>query len=349
MLIFLLVIVGLSLLILGHELGHFATAKWFGLKIDEFGFGFPPKVFSFRRGETEYSFNLLPFGGFVRIAGENDRISGNLEKLEALPPAEKKRYFLFQPVWKRSLVIAAGVTVNFLLGWMLLSLILMIGIPKALIISEVRPNSAAEQIGLMPGDVIKDYADHASFSEFINLNRGKQIVLNIARRGEDLSLSVVPSVETSQDEGALGVFLIEGGEDRHGLFSAIWNGLKRAVIISGLTFSVLYELVKNLLLHGTLLTGIVGPIGIFSVAQVTGSIGLIYLVQLIALISLNLAVINLIPLPALDGGRLLLILFEKIKGSPISHRTEAAINGLGFAFLILLMIVLTVRDVSNLF
>jgi regulator of sigma E protease len=349
MLIFLIVIIGLSILILGHEAGHFFVAKIFGMKIDEFGFGFPPKIFGRKKGETEYSLNLLPFGGFVKIAGENERIESGLEKLSSLPDEEKKRLFCFQPPHSRALVIAAGVFVNFLIGWLLISAVFMVGTPRALIISQVLPGSPAAAAGFREGDVVKDYTGASDFIKFVNDNRGREISVYVLRGGKELSLSATPRVNVGPNEGALGVAIAEAGMERQGFFSAISNGFKESLAVVGLTFQALYQLAANLILRGSLLAGVVGPVGIFSVAEETGRIGLIYLLQLVSLISLNLAVVNLIPFPALDGGRLLLILIEKVKGSPISQKTEAFVNGLGFALLVFLMVLITARDIGQLF
>ncbi len=171
MLIVLIVIFGLSFLILSHEAGHFLVAKAFGLKVDEFGFGFPPKIFGKKKGETEYSLNWLPFGGFVRIAGENDGVVKD-ELASTLTDAEKKRIFAFQPAWKRASVMIAGVTVNFLTGWLLLSAVLMIGTPKALVVSDVQKGSPAEAVGVVSGDIVKGFADAQSFIQFVSGHRG---------------------------------------------------------------------------------------------------------------------------------------------------------------------------------
>jgi regulator of sigma E protease len=349
MLIAILVIIGLSVLIFGHEAGHFFVAKLFGMKVDEFGFGFPPKIFGRKKGETEYSLNWLPFGGFVKIAGETTGSEEEFEKMESLHPEEKKKLFCFQPPWRRFLVIAAGVVINFLIGWLLLSSVLMVGTPKALVINQVQPGSPAAEVGLASGDVIKGFVNAQDFVDFTNRHRGEEVSLTVTRSGKDMTFAVTPRLKTAPDEGAIGVEIVEAGEARQGFLAALRNGFEESWLIAGLTLGAFYELVKNLVLHGSLMQGVVGPVGIFSVAQETGRIGLIYLVQLVSLISINLAVINLIPFPALDGGRLLLIVVEKIKGSPISRRVEIFINGVGFALLILLMVLLTVRDVGNLF
>ncbi|MDO8664866.1 MAG: M50 family metallopeptidase [Candidatus Liptonbacteria bacterium] len=348
MLIAIIVIAGLAILILGHEAGHFFVAKLFGMKIDEFGFGFPPRIKAIKKGETEYSFNWLPFGGFVKISGEEEQIT-NPEKLYALPAEEKKRYFLFQPAWKRFFVIASGVLVNFIIGWLAISFVLMIGTPPLIIINGVQIGSPAEKAGIATGDIIKNYSSSGNFKNFIDENRGRQTTFEIIRGGKDLKFTAVPRVSTGPNEGALGVEFSQAGIERQKFFPALISGFKESILISQATVSAFYELFKNLIVHGSLMAGVVGPVGIFSVAEKTGQIGLVYLLQLIGLISLNLAVLNLIPFPALDGGRLFLIILEKVKGSPVSIKTQSLINGVGFALLLFLMAIITVRDVVNLF
>ncbi|MDP2598845.1 MAG: site-2 protease family protein [Candidatus Liptonbacteria bacterium] len=350
MLIFILVIFGLAFLILSHEAGHFFAAKAFGLKVDEFGFGFPPRIFAKKIGETEYSLNWLPFGGFVKIVGENDA-APFVEGEEAAPEIsaeEKKHLFAFQPLWKRSIVMLAGVTVNFLIGWFLISAVLMVGTPKALIINEVQNGTPAEHVGLLAGDIIKNFDNAKSFISFVNAHRGEQINIEIIREGNDMNFNVVPRINVGPGEGPVGIALADAGSAREGFASALWTGLKDSVAILGFTFQAFYALIVELFTHASLLPGVVGPVGIFSVAQTTGKIGFIYLVQLVSIISLNLTVVNLIPFPALDGGRFLMIIIEKIKGSPIPRGVERWVNAAGFAFLIVLMVLLTVRDVGHL-
>ncbi|MEK7195534.1 MAG: M50 family metallopeptidase [Patescibacteria group bacterium] len=349
MLIVILVILSLSLLILGHEAGHFFVAKYFKLKIDEFGFGFPPRLWSRKKGEVEYSLNALPFGGFVKIAGENDRIGGEMEKLRSLPEKEKARIFLFQPAWRRALIVAAGVTVNFIIGWILVSLVLMIGTPGVVIVTDIEPDSPAAQAGVMPNDIFRDFSSSGEFLKFINANRGKPTDFKVLRNSKELDLTITPREENNASKGALGVYFTEGGEEKLGFFSAIWNGLKRSALIFTLVFRVFYELVRGMVFEGRLLEGVVGPVGIFSVAQETSGISMIYFVYMLGVISLNLSAINLIPFPALDGGRIMMILVEKIKGSPLSIKAESLANGMGFVLLIVLMALITVRDVANLF
>ncbi len=354
MFVTIIVIVGLSVLILGHELGHFAAAKLFGLRVDEFGFGFPPRMWAWRRkgnetlrrtqGETEYSLNWLPFGGFVKIAGENPEEN-------AVPPSkeEQKRLFHFQPAWKRVVVLVAGVAVNFLLGWWLLTATLMLGTPSAVMIAGVSPNSPADAAGLRAGDVINGFATTDEFIAFVSANRGTSVAIRTVRGDGEKTFEFTPRVNPPAGEGALGVQLAGTGAPPMGFGSALWEGLKSSVYVIGLTFQALGDLLRSLLSQGQVPGDIVGPLGIVAVAQRTGSLGIAYLFELLSLISLNLAVINLIPFPALDGGRVLFTAIEKIKGSPIPRRIEGTVNGVGFVLLLALMVLVTVRDVVRWF
>ncbi len=355
----LFILVGISVLILAHELGHFLIAKLFGLRVEEFGFGFPPRLWSKQIGETKYSLNWLPFGGFVRIYGEHGELLGraNLLKREgadeaaamAGQAARDPRSFAAQSILRRVAIVAAGVVMNFLLGWLLISFIFMIGVPKTVLVSNVMADSPASVGGIMSGDILKDYSASPDFISFIDKNRGKEVSLTILRGEEELELALIPRLKTPDGEGPLGVVLSDTGVDRHSIFGSLSEGFKQAIATIGMIFKSLYGLLLTLFAEGKVLDGFVGPVGIFGIANQAGSLGVLYLVQLLALISLNLAVLNVLPFPALDGGRLLFLLIEKIKGSPIAPEREAFANALGFGFLLLLMIAVTVRDIVILF
>jgi regulator of sigma E protease len=370
MLIIILVIIGLSLLILGHEAGHFFAAKLFGLKVDEFGIGFPPRIFAKKFGETEYSVNWLPFGGFVRISGERGEFEGMspeegspgaaaLPSLVAtsvgqqLPVAtaaneDHTRLFYQQPAWKKSVIVLAGVVMNFILGWIFISIVFMVGAPQSLVISGTEAGSPAAAAGIQIGDIVKGYTDAQSFINFVDAHEGTPITVTVTRNDKDISFTMTPRVNPGPNEGALGVELEEGGSPRENPFVAIWQGLEDATIISWLTIQAFYDLLKQLFIHASIPSDVVGPVGIFGIAEETGRIGLAYLLQFLGIISINLMIVNCIPFPALDGGRFLMVLIEKVKGSALSYKVEAAVNGIGFALLLVLMVVLTVRDIHGL-
>lgn len=346
--IIILIILSLSLLIFAHEAGHFFVAKKMGMKVEEFGFGFPPRLFAWKRGETEYSVNALPFGGFVRIAGEHDRLLNGAESLEALPAEEKRRIFSFQSASRRSAVILAGVAVNFLLGWLLLSAVYAVGTPKQVFINAVEPESPAESVGLQAGDRIIGFSTTDEVIAFVGAHRGQEIALTIDRGGTEQTVRVTPRMPEQTDKGALGVMLTQGGVEKSGIFVALWDALRDSFAVFWGTIVGLFVLLKTIVLQGTLLQGVVGPVGIVATASQTGALGFMYFVQLLAVISLNLAAMNLIPFPALDGGRFLLIMLEKIKGSPVPRTTELWVNGVGFFALMALMVLITIRDIGAL-
>lgn len=327
-------------MIIIHELGHFFTAKYFGLLVEEFGFGLPPRAGGKYWGETLVSLNWLPLGGFVKIYGE--RHDGEKESINPT------RSFSHLKIWKKAVVIAFGVVMNFALGWFLVSLVFMAGIPQSIVITEVRKSSLAETAGLLPGDQIIGFQETDGFINFINENKGREAVLKIVRAGEDLEVKITPRVAVPEGEGNLGISIAEAGLPKTGFFRSFWEGLKTsASIIVAIVFS-LGQLAVGLFTDANILDKFVGPVGIVNTAIQTTKLGAVYFLQLLALLSLNLAVFNILPIPALDGGRLLFLLIEKIKGSPIKPYTENLVNGLGFAFLILLILTVTVKDVWTL-
>lgn len=347
-----IIILGLSFLILVHELGHFIAAKKAGLLVEEFGFGFPPRMWSKKIGETRYSINWLPFGGFVRIYGERTVEAGEkpgaiIEKEKNIDPA---RGFSKQSIWRRFVIVAAGISINFFVGWLLLSLVFMIGSKQMVLITDVAEDTPAAEVGLLAGDAILDFKTSNEFIGYVDQHRGEEIVFNIAREGEEMAVTVVPrTLEEAPSGGAVGVMITDAGFESVSFFSAIWEGLKTSVLGMGEILKAFGTLLAELFGHARIPENIVGPVGIFGVANQLGQLGFVYLLQLIAIISLNLAVLNFIPFPALDGGRILFLLIEKIKGSPLSVKSEIWANAVSFIFLILLMIVITGRDVINLF
>lgn len=332
------VIIFLSILILVHEAGHFLVAKKFGLLVEEFGFGLPPKIWSKKIGETIYSVNALPFGGFVKIFGED---GGN-------PSME--RNFASLKIWQRAIIVFAGVLFNFLLGWLVISIVFSIGTPQAVVITEIKKNSPAAEIGLQANDKIIGYNTTEEFINYINENRGKEINLKIGRNGGNLDLKVIPRIveNTPVGEGALGIGLVGAGLPKKNIAESFWEGLKTSIEMIKMIFVAIFNLIAKAIVGKASMEQVAGPVGIVKLTAQAGTLGIVYLLQLLAMISLNLAVINIFPFPALDGGRLIFLAIEKIKGSPLNPKFEKMANGIGFTLLILLMIAITIKDIVKL-
>ncbi|MFH1246539.1 MAG: site-2 protease family protein, partial [Candidatus Liptonbacteria bacterium] len=263
MLLGIVVIIGLGVLILGHEAGHFFAAKQLKMGVEEFGVGFPPRITAKKKGETEYSLNWLPFGGFVKIAGENDRITSDDGSFENLPAEDKKKLFYFRPAWQRSIVLLAGITMNLLIGWILLSLVFMIGSPHMLVVAKVESNSPAAAAGVIEGDIIEGYTSATDFINFAHANQGKEIDLRIAHEtGKTADYKIKLRENPGPNEGALGIELAEAGVNREAPHVAIWSGLKTTWYIIENTVLGFYELLKNIVLTQKVPAGVVGPVGI---------------------------------------------------------------------------------------
>ena len=355
-LIFLIV---LSLLVLVHEYGHYITAKRAGAKVEEFGFGFPPKIFSFTRNGTLFSINLIPFGGFVKIFGENGESRGEAGSFTALK------------ISRRAKIISAGVFMNVVLAFFLLSLGNLIGRPVIITpenealaqniqiqIMNVAENSPALAAGLKTGDVIKkasfdgsekSFGSVAEFKSFVEAAAGREIVLNIARGRESLNLNLTPRINPPPEEGALGVALARTGLIKSPGYLFLWQGLKDTVSMIGIIGAALFLFFKTLVLEGRVMGEVAGPIGIASLTGEAYQLGLSYLINLVAILSVNLAILNILPFPALDGGRLVFLAAEKIKGSPLSHKLENSVNIAGFILLLALMFFVTWKDIAKFF
>ncbi len=332
-------IVFLGILIVGHELGHFTVAKWFKLKVEEFGFGFPPRLLKKKIGETVYTLNAIPFGGFVKIYGED-----HSEEI-----LEKERSFESLPASKKSLIVAAGAIMNFIIGWFAISMVFMIGVAPTVFIGQVSKESPAALVGLKEGDELKGFNNVSEFTSFVNQNRGNEIDLNVVRENRKLIIKAIPRVNPPLGEGPLGVSLIDGGIPKHSITEALYEGGKASLKILGTIFVNLFKLVTGLLTGNWQATaGVTGPIGIFNFLGTASKLGVVYLLQILSLISLNLTAINMIPFPALDGGRLFFILYEKLSGSKLNYKVQAIAHTVGFAILILLMVIVTVKDIINL-
>lgn len=371
MLTILIFVIILGLLVFVHELGHFLTAKRNGIRVDEFGFGFPPRLFGFVKdeasgkyrivwgskdmpsGRTVYSLNWIPLGGFVKIAGEDGHDTSDPES------------FAGKPAWIRIKVLAAGVFMNFLFAWFLISIVFMMGLPQPIEQSEhgkypnakiqildVTKGSPAEAMGLKMGDEIiaingKEMTALDQVSGEISTHKGEIITVNIDRFGEKLTLSGTPRTESPANQGALGISFSETAVVSYPWYEAIYRGATTTYSITVAIFEAFGKMIASLFGSEKTPLDVTGPVGIVYLTKQMSDLGLPYLLQFAALLSINLGIINILPIPALDGGRILFILIEKLKGSPVSHRVESMIHQVGFILLLLLMLLVTVRDFSQ--
>lgn len=342
------VIVFLSVLVVAHEFGHFITAKWWGIEVHEFALGFPPRLWGKKWGETLYTVNWFLFGGFVRIAGE-DEDENNLSV-----PRERRFTSLSFP--KRVSVIAAGACMNFLLGWLVLSIVFAIGIPGRLMVTGVAASSPAAAAGIGQGDEITAVGDahetHSlqgadatkQFLAFVNAHRGSEVTIEANRGGATQRMTLVPRVSPPQGQGAVGIAFAEAGAPAMPLAASIKEGLLVSLKMMWLIVKVIGTLIASLFVGGASLETVTGPVGMVRMTAEAQHMGFAYVLQLLALISLNLAVFNIIPFPALDGGRIFFLCAGKIKGSPIPAKFERAAHMVGMAVLLLLMAVVTAKD-----
>jgi regulator of sigma E protease len=363
----LIFIVILLVLVLVHELGHFSTAKFFGIRVDEFGFGFPPKLFGKKFGETVYSINAIPFGGFVKIFGENpdeDNMNG----------PDSKRSFVNKPKWQQAIVLFAGIFANFLLAWILFSVAFMSGLPTSvgnnsdgynlenvnLVIVSVQPKSPAEISGLKTGDKIvsiKTNLDSVidvnpeSLKSFVLSHLNKEIEIGYTRgKNQDVLISkIIPKDENNSGKPSIGISMDQIGIVKLPFFKALYEGLRLDLNVTKNTAIGLYTLIKDGIQGNGSFSSVTGPVGMVGIVGDAYEFGFVYLLSFAALISVNLAIINLIPFPALDGGRLLFLLIEKIKGSRINTKFANTANMVGFSVLIILMLLVTYKDIIGLF
>lgn len=336
-------LVFLLTLVVGHEFGHFVAAKLLGATVEEFGVGFPPKVASKKIGETEYSLNAIPFGGFVRIHGESE-----LREETVVPLNTSKRSFRDLSAVRKVTIVAAGVLMNLLIAWAAFTIVFMIGMPQRAVISQVAAGSPAALANLSPGDQVLDFDTPEAFTSFIAANAGHEVSFKISHNGETKTLTVTPRVNPPAGEGHLGVAVIEGGVAKEGFVKAVIDGGKLTIEASKSIFATLAGLIKGILM-GQLgkLSEVTGPVGIFGIIGQASKLGLVYLFELLGLISVNLAVVNSFPFPALDGGRILIIMLQKLNRRAVSPYLENIVNALGLIFLLFLMLLITIRDISR--
>jgi regulator of sigma E protease len=341
----------LSVLILIHEFGHFYVAKKSGMLVEEFGLGLPPRLFGKKIGETLYSFNLLPFGGFVKIFGESP------EDLKNHPdPKLAKRSFANKPWYQRAGVIVAGPTMNFVLAVLVISYMFTKGtyLPSGKVqIVEVNRGSPAALAGLKKDDILRQFGAQklGQSSDLIGVAKkfaGQKVKVLIEREGKLFTRKLTPRKNPPKNEGALGVTISDLELKKYPFWQAPWVGLQESVRISLMFYGEMGKILGKLLLFQNPQVEVAGPVGIARLTGQAVNVGFDAVIQLLGLLSLNLALINIIPFPALDGGQLTFILYETVFRRRIKEEVKAKINTFGFAFLMLLIVLITIKDITGL-
>jgi len=327
-------------LILAHELGHFITAKASKVKVEEFGLGFPPRIFGVRWGETLYSLNAIPLGGFTKMAGEEDpKVPGSLAS---------------KGVGTRLLVLSAGSLMNLLLPLLLFSIAFMVPhglVTGRVVIEEVAPISPAAMAGIEPGDTLlsingKPVNNIGDLQRYVHLNLGKETTILISHSDSTTEeFQVIPRWKPPEGQGAMGIVVRMSNSTIVSQHYPFWKAIPMGAVECVETFVLFKNEIMSWFIRG-IGPQVTGPVGI---AQITGEVakaGISPLLEFAAFISINLGIINLFPLPALDGGRIVFVLLEWVRrGKRIRPKTEGLVHFIGFAMLIGAIMAITYQDI----
>ncbi|SDY90767.1 RIP metalloprotease RseP [Tindallia californiensis] len=322
-----------GLLVFFHELGHFAVAKFVGIKVYEFAIGMGPKVVHITKAETLYSIRALPIGGFVRMEGEDEESS-------------TENSFSQKTVKERISVILAGPVMNFILGFLCFFLIfLSIGVPSTQI-SEVIKDSPAYNAGIQSDDHIQRIQGNqiTSWEQLvgkISASKGEAMVLEVVRGDEKLYFEVNPEID--EDTGRAMIGIIPGSEIS--ISGALVNSYHQTIFI----FTEILNFLQQLIRGQADTANVAGPVGIISLVGEASRSGWIDVVGLAGLISINLGIMNLLPIPALDGSRIIFLILEGIRGKPINPEKEALVHMIGITLLMMLMMIITYKDILMFF
>jgi len=335
--VILITIVIFGLLVFVHELGHFLAAKRSGIRVEEFSLGFGPKVFSVRRGDTNYGIRLFPLGGFVRMAGEGPE------------PVDDERAFNRKSVWQRMGVIAAGPLMNFLLAALMFSLLVFFtGIPTGAVsstseIGEIVLGEPADAAGLLPGDQIIaiDGSVVATWDELVSIisrNPGNSLDLTVRRDNQTINLAVTPKTKEGEERGWIGI--TPAYEVRSpGVLEALLTGFKQMLYVTSYIFTQLVRMISR-----QAPADVTGPLGVAQIIGRAARLGFLYVLNIAAVINVNIGLFNLVPIPALDGSRLFFLLTEAVRGRPVDPEKENFFHLVGFALLMILAVFVLYRD-----
>lgn len=349
----LLFIAILSVLVLIHEWGHFIAARIFGVHVEEFGFGFPPRIWGIKKGPTLYSINALPLGGFVKLKGEDGSATGGKDVDS----------FASQSWWKKLIILAAGVFMNVVLTIALFTAGFAMGMPQLLDDSQngtdardvkiqityIQPDSPAAKAGLKVGDAIHslDTMIPANIEEIQSYTRAHidtPIHFSYLRGSEEHTVDIAPIVLKETGKGGIGIGIARIGLISYPFITAFRMALETTMGLAIHIVTTLGGAIRHLAFDD-----FVGPVGIASYAGTVAQLGVTYLINLVGQFSMSLAIFNFLPIPALDGGRAFFILIERARRKSMNPAFENAIHIAGFMLLIGLLILITIRDVTRIF
>jgi regulator of sigma E protease len=355
LLVIILIVLIFGLLVFVHELGHFVAAKRGGVNVEEFGFGFPPRLIGKEVGGTVYSLNLIPLGGFVKLQGEDlhDQTPGS---------------FGAASFSRKSAILLAGVSMNALAAFIILVSLCLTGLPPIIanqfssgqasyvqpkqdMVVNVVKRSPAEQAGIVRGDLIlkgntQNFNDEQQLLDFTKAHAGQNVWLTVNHHGST-SKTLVHLRPAGAKDGYLGVTPFQTYKLHYDLPHALVTAGGILLQLMWATLGAFGGLVVSLFVHGKVSDQVAGPVGIVVLLGNIISLGLAYVLIFVASISISLAVINALPLPALDGGRWALVLAQRLTGKQLSQRTEGLVHTIGFVALILLMVVVTIFDIKR--
>lgn len=345
----------LFVLVLVHEWGHFFAARKFGVKVYEFGFGFPPLIKKmWHRNGTDFTLNWIPLGGFVRLKGEDGSDAHDIDS------------FAHKKAWQRLVILLAGVAMNFVLGYVIYVGLFVAGVEmpvvgaqqgatienRRILIGGIMKGSPAELAGIQAGDevvaingvpVVHDTEVPAVIKE----NIGKEVALTVLRGGQETTFDVEPEQLTNGVVG-VGMQVVEIGTVKYSFVHALSVAGRETADVSLLIFQTLGQIISKLFTSGELQEGVSGPVGIAAVTGRVAQAGVSPLLQLMAMLSINLGILNVLPIPALDGGRALFVLLEKVIGRKMREGIERTAHVIGFALLMALVLAVTYRDILGL-
>lgn len=346
----------LSILVLIHELGHYSVARWIGVHVEEFGLGLPPRIFGKKIGGTMYSLNWLPIGGFVRLAGEDEEDSSLKRSHPARQGETLKKFFWARSKKERAAILVAGVTMNFLLAVGITGYLLTQGImePSGRVrVEKVQPGSPAESIGLKENDIVtfidtKPVSVPKDLIEATRTHLGEEITLTIRRGSEEQKVTVIPRKSPPEGQGPLGVVITDLELRTYSWLEIPGKAITINIVRAKDMFAGISATLWRLATLRAPSEDVAGPIGIARVTGQAVKFGWKAVIEFMSILSLNLAVLNILPIPALDGGRLAFVFLEKLFGRKLRPAFERSTHQVGMIILLGLILLVSINDILRL-